>query len=157
MKRFGRKLQYTYFIHLPLFEMATKIYINLPVIDLPKATAFYEAIWFTKSEKFSNDDASGLSRDDTIYVMLLTHKFTKTFVLNKEIADSHKTCEVLNALQFDTKEEVDNFYDKVIKAGGREFRPTYDYGFMYGRDVEDLDGHVREAFWMDISQMPDAQ
>lgn len=138
--------------------MATKIYINLPVVDLPKATAFYQAIWFTKSDKFSNEDASGLSRDDTIYVMLLTHKFTKTFVLNKDIADSHKTCEVLNALQFDTKAEVDTFYDNVIKAGGKEFRPTYEYGsFMYGRDVEDLDGHVWEAFWMDATQMPDAQ
>jgi predicted lactoylglutathione lyase len=22
---------------------------------------------------------------------------------------------------------------------------------MYGRDVEDLDGHIWEAFWMDLS------
>jgi predicted lactoylglutathione lyase len=33
------------------------------------------------------------------------------------IADSHKTCEVLNAIQFDTKEDVDAFYEKVIAAG----------------------------------------
>lgn len=25
----------------------------------------------------------------------------------------------------------------------------YDHGFMYGRDFEDLDGHIWEAFWMD--------
>jgi hypothetical protein len=29
-----------------------------------------------------------------------------------------------------------------------------DHGFMYGRDFEDLDGHIWEAFWMDVSQMP---
>ncbi len=29
-----------------------------------------------------------------------------------------------------------------------------DYGFMYGRSFEDLDGHIWETFFMDMSQMP---
>jgi predicted lactoylglutathione lyase len=134
--------------------MSNKLYINLPVADLLKATAFYEAIGFTKNLKFSNADASGLAYNDEFSLMLLTHDFTKTFLpSNKTIADSHATCEVLNALQLDSKEAVDAFVQKAITAGGK-ITLEYDHGFMYGRDFEDLDGHIWEIFWMDASQMP---
>jgi uncharacterized protein len=81
--------------------------------------------------------------------MLLTHQFTKSFLpASRDIADSHKTCEVLNALAFDSREAVDTFFDKAIAAGGKKTTETQDHGFMYGRDFEDLDGHIWEAFWM---------
>lgn len=131
----------------------TKIFINLPVTDLAKSTAFYKAIGFTQNMQFSNQDASGMAFDDTIHVMLLTHGFAKTFLPHKEIADSQKTCEVLNALSFDSREAVDNFVATALAAGANEFRPAYDHGFMYGRDFEDLDGHIREIFWMDPSNV----
>jgi len=93
------------------------IYINLPVADLPKATAFYEAIGFTKNPDFSDENASGMVYDETLSVMLLTHEFTKKFLpAHKHVADSHTTCEVLNAVQLDTKEAVDAFYEKAIAA-----------------------------------------
>jgi uncharacterized protein len=131
--------------------MAMKLYINLPVSDLSKATAFYEAIGFTKNLKFSNADASGMAYKDEFALMLLTHHFTKTFLPAwREIADSHKTCEVLNALQLNSKEEVDAFVQNAITAGWK-ITLEYDHGFMYGRDFEDLDGHIWEVFWMDAS------
>lgn len=133
----------------------SSLYINLPVSDLLKATAFYEALGFTKNEQFSNTDASGMVYDDNLSVMLLTHTFAKNFLpQGKSIADSHQTCEVLNALQFDSKEQVDTFFDKAIAVWGKATIPAYDHGFMYGRDFEDLDGHIWEVFWMDASQMP---
>lgn len=131
-----------------------KLYINLPVIDLPRATAFYEAIGFTKNSDFSNEDASAMVWDDTLSVMLLTPGFCTNFLGKKTISDAHATTEVLNALQFDSHEEVDNFFNKAIAAGGQKTIEAYDHGFMYGRDFEDLDGHIWEAFWMDASQMP---
>lgn len=135
----------------------SSLYINLSVSDLPKATAFYEALGFTKNEQFSNTDASSMVYDDNLTVMLLTHSFMKNFLpKEKTIADSHQTCEVLNAVQFDSKEQVDAFFDKAIAAWAKITIPAYDHGFMYGRDFEDLDGHIREVFWMDVSQMPKA-
>lgn len=131
-----------------------QLYINLPVSDLPKATAFYGALGFTKNNDFSNDDASAMIWDDTLSVMLLTHGFYKNFLGKKTIPDAHTTTEVLNALQFDSREAVDTFFDKAIAAGGTKTIETQDHGFMYGRDFEDLDGHIWEAFWMDVSQMP---
>ena len=135
--------------------MATQIYINLPVSNLEKATAFYEALWFIKNSEFSDDKASGLEWDENIFVMLLTHEFMKTFLpADKTIADSHKTCEVFNALKFESREDVDTMFDRAIQSGGKEVNKAYDHGFMYGHDFEDLDGHIREPFWMDESQMP---
>lgn len=132
----------------------SKLYINLPVTDLSRATAFYEAIGFTLNPAFSNESASAMIYDDSLSVMLLTHGFCTNFLGKKTISDAHTTTEVLNALQFDSKVEVDIFFEKAIWVGGKMTIETYDHGFMYGRDFEDLDGHIWEAFWMDATQMP---
>ncbi len=131
----------------------SKLYINLPVIDLTRATAFYTAIGFTLNPQFSNESASAMIYDDSLSVMLLTHWFYTNFLVKKTISDAHTTTEVLNALQFNSRAEVDSFFDKAIRAGGKKTIETYDHGFMYGRDFEDLDGHIWEAFWMDETQM----
>lgn len=95
----------------------SQIYINLPVRDLTASTAFYEVIGFTKNPQFSNETGSGMVYDENLTVMLLTHEFTKNFLpSDREIANSHKTCEVLNALQFDSKEAVDSFVQKALDA-----------------------------------------
>ncbi len=129
--------------------MSTKIFINLPTKDLTKATAFYEALGCIKNPNFSNETASWLALDETIHIMILTEPFFKSFIPHKEISDSKKTCEVLNAISRNSKEEVDSFLEKALSAGANEFRPAYDLEFMYGRDFEDLDGHIWEIFWMD--------
>ena len=131
-----------------------KLYINLPVTDLARATAFYEAIGFTKNNDFSNNDASAMIYDDTLSVMLLTPGFCANFLGSKTISDAHTTTEVLNALELNSREAVDIFFEKAITAGGKKTIEAYDHGFMYGRDFEDLDGHIWEVFWMDASQMP---
>ncbi len=131
-----------------------KLYINLPVTDLLRATTFYEAIGFTKNTDFSNEDASAMIWDESLSVMLLTPGFCTNFLGKKTISDAHTTTEVLNALELDSHEAVDAFFDKAITAGGKKTIETYDHGFMYGRDFEDPDGHIWEAFWMDVSQMP---
>jgi uncharacterized protein len=131
-----------------------QLYINLPVTNLVKSTVFYEAIGFTLNTQFSNESASAMIYDDTLSVMLLTHGFCANFLGKKSVSDAHTTTEVLNALQLDSREAVDIFFDKAISAGGQKTIETYDHGFMYGRDFEDLDGHIWEVFWMDVSQMP---
>ena len=37
----------------------------------------------------------------------------------------------------------------ALAAGGAEPKPANDMGFMYTRMIEDPDGNVLEAFWMD--------
>ena len=40
--------------------MSKQVYINIPVSDLAKSTAFYEALGFVKQPAFSDDHATGL-------------------------------------------------------------------------------------------------
>lgn len=86
--------------------MSKQIFVNLPVSDLTKATAFYEALGFVKNPAFSNDDASSMGWSAEIFVMLLTHDFYKQFLKGKEIADTKNTSGVLLALSLDSKEAV---------------------------------------------------
>lgn len=133
----------------------SKLYINLPVENLSISIAFYQALGFVQNMDFSDEKAAAMTLDDSLSVMLLSRDFFSRFVpAGKAISDSHTTTEVLNALELDSKEAVDALFEKAISAGGKKTVDTYDYGFMYGRDFEDPDWHIWEAFWMDVSQMP---
>ena len=50
-----------------------------------------------------------------------------------------------------SRDDVDATLAKAEAAGGAvDIGPKQDYGFMYGRSFEDLDGHIWEVMWMDI-------
>ena len=141
--------------------MSKMVFINLPVADLARSTAFYEAIGCTRNPQFSNDMAAMMVWSDTIHFMLLTHDFYATFT-PKPIADSHAASAMLICLSRDSRAEVDAITDAAIAAGGRgDIRPAQDMPFMYGRSFEDPDGHIFEPMWMDVDAAvpatPDAE
>jgi predicted lactoylglutathione lyase len=129
--------------------MATKIFVNLPVKNLEKTKEFFIKLGYSFNQQFTDDKAASLVISEDIYAMLITEPFFKTFIPNKEIADTAKTKETLIALSTDSKQQVNEMADKAIAAGGKNFREPEDHGFMYTRSFEDLDGHVWEIFWMD--------
>ena len=136
---------------------AKMIFVNLPVSNLARATAFYEAIGATKNPQFSDETASGMVISDTIHVMLLTHDKFRQFT-PKTIADARTTSEVLICLSADSRDAVDDTVTKAKGAGGTaDPSPTQDYGFMYGRSFEDPDGHIWEVMWMDMEAAAKAQ
>jgi uncharacterized protein len=130
--------------------MATKIFVNLPVKDLPKSMSFFKALGFSFNPQFTDDTAACMVISEGIYAMLLTHKKFAEFT-NKEIADATKTTEVLTCLSRDSRAEVDTLVGAALAAGGTEPREPTDHGFMYGRSFEDPDGHIWEIVWMDPS------
>lgn len=129
--------------------MSTKIFVNLPVKDLEKSKEFFLKLGYSFNQQFTDEKAASLIIGEHIYAMLITEPFFKTFIPNKEIADTAKTKEVLVALSTNSKQEVDELTNKAIAAGGKQFREPEDHGFMYARSFEDLDGHVWEVIWMD--------
>ena len=133
--------------------MTRTIFVNLPVTDVGRSTAFYEALGFTKNDTFSNEQASAMVWSDAISVMLLDHSFYSTFT-DKPIADAHATSAVLNCLSFDDKQAVDAFHSAAKSTGGSEPRAIEDQGFMYGGAIEDPDGHTWETMWMDTNWTP---
>jgi uncharacterized protein len=129
--------------------MPKLIFVNLPVTDLPRAKAFYEAVGAKNNPQFTDDTAACMVFSDTIHVMLLTHDKYKQFT-SKQIADTHKTSAVLLAISEDSREAVDATLGQALKAGAKEPRDKQDYGWMYYRAFEDLDGHTFEVMWMDV-------
>ena len=132
--------------------MISTVFDNLPVKDLDKSMAFFKAIGFSLNSQFTDKTAACMMMSDNIYAMLLTHEKVKKFS-NKQIADAHKTLEVLTALAVESRTKVNELADKAIKAGGTEAYSPKDYGFMFTRSFEDPDGHIWEIFWMDPAQV----
>ena len=128
--------------------MPRKIFVNLPVQDLQKSIEFFKALGFTFNPQFTDETAACMVITEDIYTMLLTHEKFSQFT-PKAIADAHKTAEVLVCLSCENREEVDATLQKAEAAGGTLFRPANDYGFMYERAFQDLDGHIWEVVWMD--------
>ena len=129
--------------------MAKLIFVNLPVTDLPKSTAFYEAVGFRNNPQFTDATAACMVLSETIHVMLLTHDKYRQFT-KKPIADAHAASAALLCVSEDSREAVDKTVAKALAAGAVEPMPAQDYGFMYGRSFEDPDGHHWEVMWMDV-------
>ena len=129
--------------------MTQLIFINLPVADLNRSIAFYEAVGATKNPMFSDETAACMVLSDVIHVMLLTHEKWATFT-SKKIPDAHASAQMLLCLSRDSRDAVDAVVAQAGAAGGTaDPNKPQDYGFMYGRSYADPDGHIWETMWMD--------
>ena len=129
--------------------MPKMVFINLPVTDLARSTAFYAALGGTKNPKFSDETSACMAFSESIYAMLLTHEKYRKFT-SRPIADTHATSAALIALAVDSRGEVNATIERTVAAGGQaDPNPKQDHGFMFSRSVQDPDGHVWEIFWMD--------
>ncbi|GAA1169869.1 hypothetical protein F4556_000579 [Kitasatospora gansuensis] len=132
--------------------MPTMIFVNLPVKNLDKSIAFFEAMGYSFNPQFTDETASCLVISDTVFAMLVTEARFKDFT-RKPIADANAVTEVITALSADSRAEVDERVDKAMAAGGRPAIDPMDLGFMYSRSFQDLDGHQWEYVWMDEAAM----
>ena len=134
--------------------MTKMIFVNLPVTDLPKSMAFYEALGAANNPQFTDDTAVCMVLSESINVMLLTHDKWGSFT-TKKIPDAHESAQVLLCISSDTKDGVSEMVDAAVGAGGiADPTPTQDHGFMFGRSFEDPDGHIWEVMWMDMAALP---
>lgn len=133
--------------------MSRMIFVNLPVADLKASMAFYSALGFENNPQFTDDTAACMVWSEAIHVMLLTHDKWRTFT--KRPIPPITSSEVMLAISLDNREAVDAMNAAAAANGGTaDINPVQDLGFMYNRNLADLDGHVWEAFWMDMSAMP---
>src|SRR5688572_9103830 len=116
--------------------MASKIFVNLAVADLPRATTFFGALGFQFNPTFTDANATCMIVSDSIFVMLLVKPFIQTFT-PKALADAHQASEVLLCLDVESRERVDDLVAKAIAAGGRAPTTPKDHGFMYQHGFED--------------------
>jgi Predicted lactoylglutathione lyase len=120
--------------------VSKQIFINLPVADLPKSLAFFEALGFSRNPQLGDETGGCIVISDTIFVMLTTHARFQEFT-PKAICDTSKAVEVLLNLQCESRDEVDGLVAKALAAGGSTYDKPEDLGFMYSHSFVDPDGH----------------
>jgi len=128
--------------------MGKMIFVNLPVKDLARSQAFYEALGFTNNPQFTDDTAACMVWSEAIYVMLLTHQRWADFT-TRPIPPATSS-EVMLAISVDDTDEVNRITDAAGANGGTaDVNPKQDHGFMFSRSFTDPDGHIWEPHWMD--------
>lgn len=118
--------------------MSTKIFITLPVADLPRALGFYEAPGYSHDPQFTGDGAACIVISEHIHVKLGTHAKFHEFS-PKNVCDTSKALQVLHSLTCERRAQVDDLVRKAITAGGSTIEEPQDYGFMYHHGFVDLE------------------
>lgn len=128
--------------------MPAMIFVNLPVTDVARATAFYTGVGFTTNSAFSDETTTCIVVSETIYFMIMTRERFAGFA-PRPVGDPARETAVLIALTQDSRASVDSFLAAAVAHGGSDNGKPQDYGFMYSQSVSDPDGNVLEVVWMD--------
>jgi len=120
--------------------MGTQLFINLPIADPAKSTAFFKALGFPDNPQFSDGTNGCIVLSDAVSLMLLPHARFRDFT-PKEVCDTSKAVEVLLTLCCESREKVDDIVARALAAGGTTYDEPEDFGFMYTHSFLDLDGH----------------
>ncbi|HEY5613049.1 MAG TPA: glyoxalase/bleomycin resistance/extradiol dioxygenase family protein [Lysobacter sp.] len=132
--------------------MPTRIFVNLPVKSLDRSVAFFAHLGYTFDPRFTDKNATCMVVGENIFVMLLVESFFQTFT-TKPVADAHRTTEAIVCIEVDSRAAVDSLVDKALAFGATRSSETRDYGSMYQRGYQDLDGHL----WELLHMKPDAE
>ncbi|MET4728281.1 putative lactoylglutathione lyase [Lysobacter enzymogenes] len=133
-----------------------QMFVNLPVQNLDRSVAFFTALGYSFNPQFTDENATCMLLGENLFAMLLVRPFFQTFT-QKELIDPQRQVQTLVALPLGSRVEVDALADKAVAAGAKAHEPK-DYGFMYQRAYDDLDGNTWEIFHMDPNAVPgDAQ
>jgi predicted lactoylglutathione lyase len=130
--------------------MARKIFVNVAVEDLDRSVAFFTKLGFEFDPRFTDESATCMIVSDEAYVMLLVRSRFQDFT-KKQLVDPTTQTEAILAVSAESREQVNEFADTALEAGGSPANDPMDFGFMYGRSFNDPDGHLWEVFWMDPS------
>lgn len=132
---------------------AKQIFVNLPVQDLKKSVEFFTKVGFEFDANFTDESATCMIIGENIYAMLLVEERFQSFI-SKKISNAADTTEVIVALSVDSREQVDSIVQAALDAGAKPSNEPQDHGFMYGWSFQDLDDHLWEVSYMDLSAFP---
>ncbi|MFY9933768.1 MAG: VOC family protein [Streptosporangiaceae bacterium] len=122
--------------------MATKLFVNLPVKDLNRSTAFFAGLGLD-FYGITDDMASVIISEHT-QVMLLSEAAFAGYA-SRSVADATTSTEVILVLGLETREQVDELAAKADAAGASAIGAPREDGGRYQRGFTDLDGHHWEA------------
>ena len=124
------------------------LFVNLPVTDLERSTAFFGELGFRFDPHFTDDTAACMLVGEQASVMLLRREKFAEFS-KRPMADPATHALALYCFSVSSREEVDTVAAAALAAGGVEADGLEDLGFMVSRSFFDLDGHGWQVMWMD--------
>src|SRR5438067_8476745 len=108
--------------------MTQMIFVNLPVTDLDRSKAFYEAVGWRNEPRFTDETAAAMALSESIVAMLLTHDKWRQFT-SKAIPDAHSSAQVMLCISRENRQAVDSIVDQATAAGGKpDPNPAQDFG-----------------------------
>lgn len=123
-----------------------------PIANAAASRKFFDHLGFSFNDQFCDENTLCMAVNEQSWVMMLEHDRFRGFIAD-DIADTSKSREVLLCVSADSRAGVDELVDAALAAGGVDWMPAQELGFMYGRSFRDLDGHVWEVSWMDPAHL----
>ncbi|EIV06042.1 lactoylglutathione lyase [Mycobacteroides abscessus subsp. massiliense CCUG 48898 = JCM 15300] len=128
------------------------LFVNIPIANAAASRKFFDHLGFSFNDQFCDENTLCMAVNEQSWVMMLEHDRFRGFIAD-DIADTSTSREVLLCVSADSREGVDELVDAALAAGGVDWMPAQELGFMYGRSFRDLDGHVWEVSWMDPAHL----
>jgi uncharacterized protein len=115
------------------------VWANLASADLKRTTVFYTELGFTSNG--SSEELSSIFFGKGKFVINFFATARLESFAKSKMANLEKQNEIIFSLSAESKEEVDQWYEKVKKAGGKIFLEPqkYEQGYTFG--FADPDGH----------------
>ncbi|AGM31184.1 VOC family protein [Mycobacteroides abscessus] len=132
--------------------MSRMLFVNIPIANAAASRKFFDHLGFSFNDQFCDENTLCMAVNEQSWVMMLEHDRFRGFIAD-DIADTSTSREVLLCVSADSREGVDELVDAALAAGGVDWMPAQELGFMYGRSFRDLDGHVWEVSWMDPAHL----
>ncbi len=135
--------------------MAKDFWINLPVADIARARAFFEAIGFNVDAGASGPEMVAMRLGDKRLAVMLFPEARFAHFAGAPVADAVRGAEVMISFDAESRAEVDALPARVTAAGGTVYAPPAEIeGWMYGAAFADPDGHRWNILHMDPARMP---
>lgn len=120
--------------------MSKQVFISLPVADVAKSLAFFQALGYAANPDFTGADCACIIINETTFAMFLSRAKWSSMT-TKAICDARQSAEVSINLMCESKAQLLALMAKAVAAGGTATGQPEDHGFMYSHGVADLDGH----------------
>lgn len=119
----------------------TMIWANLASEDLERTTTFYTDLGFEPNGIFEpKESASFIFAENELVINFFTRARIQEAVQGP-VADARHQNEIIFSLSADSREEVEEWFEKVRNIGGTTFSEPHDYGIGYTFGFADPDGH----------------
>src|SRR6185312_1963606 len=95
-------------------------FTTIPVSDLERTKAFYNALGWPTNEQMSDQNGACFQVTDGVFLMTARRDFFASLTGGaKEVGDPAKTSMVTFAFDFPSRDEVDAFLEKAETAGAK--------------------------------------